>query len=75
MCLGAVIWSRVSEVVYSADTQDTQKITGWDEGPLPSNVNEELIKRGINVVPRILNEEGCNVLKLFINKFKTGEEY
>jgi hypothetical protein len=26
-------------------------------------------------VPRVLNEEGCNVLKLFINKFKTGEEY
>lgn len=39
MCLGNVIWSGLEEVVYSADTEDVQSITGFDEGPVPKNYN------------------------------------
>ena len=35
MCLGNVIWSGLTKVTYSADTNDVQEITGFDEGPVP----------------------------------------
>lgn len=65
MCLGGVIWSGIKEVVYSADTDDVQSIVGFDEGPVPKEYNQELLKRGVNVISKVLHKQGQEVLMLY----------
>ena len=55
MCLGNVCWSGVSEVLSSAEPEDVEKITGFDEGPTPSDYNMQLERRGIKIVPELLS--------------------
>ena len=68
MCLGNVCWSGIKEVVSSAEPEDVEKITGFDEGPTPPNYNEQLKLRGINLFPELLREQGKKVLQLYVNK-------
>jgi len=49
MCLGALLWSGVSAVEYAADCATVERITGFDEGPVPEDWREQLIARGIAV--------------------------
>lgn len=65
MCLGGVIWSGIKEVIYSADTIDVESLTGFDEGPVPKDYDHQLLKRGINVIPCLCQEQGRAVLKLY----------
>ena len=51
MCLGNVCWSGIKEVVSSAEPEDVERITGFDEGPTPPDYNDQLKLRGINLVP------------------------
>lgn len=67
MCLGNVCWSGIKEVFSSAEPEDVESITGFDEGPTPSDYNEQLKKRGIRIVTKNLREEGKNVLKLYVD--------
>ncbi len=67
MCLGNVCWSGIKEVVSSAEPEDVEKITGFDEGPTPTNYNEQLKIRGINLIPELLREQGKKVLQLYVN--------
>ncbi len=66
MCLGAVCWSGVRDVVYSATSRDVEKITGFDEGPLPENIDSALSSRGISVTGPFLAEEGIQVLQKYV---------
>ncbi len=68
MCLGNVCWSGIKEVVSSAEPEDVEEITGFDEGPTPANYNEQLKLRGINLIPQVLREQGKKVLQLYVNK-------
>ena len=65
MCLGAVCWSGVGEVVYGAKAEDTEKLTGFDEGPIHPHWKEELEKRGIKVTGPVLAQEANAVLKAY----------
>ena len=67
MCLGNVCWSGVSEVLSSAEPEDVEKITGFDEGPTPSDYNMQLERRGIKIVPEFLRSEGQAVLQLYVD--------
>ena len=67
MCLGNVCWSGIKEVVSSAEPEDVEEITGFDEGPTPANYNEQLKLRGINLIPQVLREQGKKVLQLYVN--------
>jgi len=73
MCLGAVLWSGVTSLVYSADAADVATILGFDEGPLPAGWKRELRKRGIKVEGGRLREEALAVLELY--KKKSGTIY
>ena len=68
MCLGNVCWSGIKEVVSSAEPEDVERITGFDEGPTPPNYNDQLKLRGINLVPELLREQGKKVLQLYIDQ-------
>ena len=67
MCLGNVCWSGIKEVLSSAEPEDVEKITGFDEGPAPQNYNQELERRGIKIKPELLRSEGQSVLQLYVD--------
>ena len=68
MCLGNVCWSGIKEVVSSAEPEDVERITGFDEGPTPSDYDDQLKLRGINLVPKLLREKGKKVLQLYVDQ-------
>ncbi|WP_210414773.1 nucleoside deaminase [Microlunatus elymi] len=49
MCLGALIWSGIGELEFAASGADVERITGFDEGPVPPDWREQLESRGIAV--------------------------
>lgn len=61
MCVGGILWSGISRVVYGVSTESVERITGFDEGFKP-NWQAEFSKRGIEVVGPMLHELGEAVL-------------
>ncbi len=61
MCLGAIPWSGVSQLVCSAGDEDARAI-GFDEGNKPSDWAEDLAGRGIEVVRGVALDAGREVL-------------
>ncbi len=66
MCLGAVVWSGVSHVVYSTTAADVIATVGFDEGPTPPDYTAQLVHRGIAVVPGVMRDEGLAVLRRYV---------
>lgn len=64
MCLGAIPWSGVSQVVYSACDEDARAI-GFDEGHKPPDVIAHLAARGIDVVRGVERAAGRAVLNRY----------
>jgi tRNA(Arg) A34 adenosine deaminase TadA len=62
MCLGAIAWSGVQQVVYGASTADAEKI-GFHEGHKPAQGTLCLREQGIEVIPEILRPEASAVLQ------------
>ena len=73
MCLGAVLWSGVTSLIYGAEAADVAAILGFDEGPLPADWPRELQKRGIKVEGGRLRGEAVAVLELY--KTRRGTVY
>jgi len=68
MCFGSILWSGVKELICGALVEDVEKIVGFDEGPLPENWKQELLKREITVTTGILKEEALKVLELYVQE-------
>ena len=66
MCLGAVVWSGVAEVVYSTTSGDVIATVGFDEGPTPADYSRQLAHRGISVVAGVMRDEGLAVLRRYV---------
>ncbi len=66
MCLGAVVWSGVGEVVYSTTSGDVIAAVGFDEGPTPPDYSHQLALRGISVVAGVMRDEGLEVLRRYV---------
>jgi tRNA(Arg) A34 adenosine deaminase TadA len=49
MCTGAIVWSGVSALDFSAAGADVERLTGFDEGPVSPDWREQLEARGIRV--------------------------
>ena len=65
MCCGSIPWSGVRSVVVSATGQQVEEITGFDEGPIHPQWQQELRKRGIEVIEDVLVAESNTVLREF----------
>ena len=65
MCFGAVIWSGVRSLVLAGSGAEVENITGFDEGPMFDNWQEELGKRGITVSDNLAPEKACEVFRLY----------
>lgn len=62
MCLGAVVWSGIRQMVCGARASDAEEI-GFDEGPKPLQWVSSLQKRGITIIQDIEREEARTVLR------------
>lgn len=65
MCMGAVIWSGVRSLVIAGSDDSVERITGFDEGPMPHDWQGELEKRGIRVMDNVLYDEAVAVFRAF----------
>ena len=65
MCYGATIWSGITSLVIAGAGSKVEDITGFDEGPLRDNWQEELEQRGISVTIGVLHEEALAGLRYF----------
>jgi tRNA(Arg) A34 adenosine deaminase TadA len=62
MCLGAITWSGVRQLVCGARGSDAED-TGFDEGEKPPRWAEGLERRGISVVRDVCREQASAVLR------------
>ncbi len=67
MCLGAILWSGISRVVYAARREDAEAI-GFDEGPVLPGSTEYLAARGITVEQGPLRDEAAAVLQRYAER-------
>jgi tRNA(Arg) A34 adenosine deaminase TadA len=64
MCLGAVLWSGIRHVAWSALRQDADDLD-FDEGPVFAASYDYLQARGISFSPGLLRDEGRAVLESY----------
>jgi tRNA(Arg) A34 adenosine deaminase TadA len=64
MCLGAIAWSGVSEVVTGATDADARRV-GFDEGAKPVDWQRTLTARGIRVRAEVLRDEASRIIELY----------
>ena len=65
MCFGSIPWSGVRSVVIGATGAQVEQLTGFDEGPIHPDWQQQLHARGIRVSEDVLAEEAAAVLKAF----------
>jgi tRNA(Arg) A34 adenosine deaminase TadA len=65
MCYGAALWSGIRSLVIAGSGPELETITGFDEGPIHPNWQEELIRRGIELVDGVLTEDAIAVFRDF----------
>ena len=65
MCLGAIPWSGISQLVCAASSQDARSI-GFDEGDINSDWQAALTKRGIQVQTNIRQEQARAVFTQYL---------
>lgn len=65
MCYGAVFWSGIRSLAIAGSGPELENITGFDEGPIHPNWQEQLAKRGVELIDNVLNEEAIAVYRDF----------
>lgn len=65
MCYGAVIWSGIRSLVIAGAGPELEEITGFDEGPIHPQWDQELAKRGIELTQDVLRPEAIQVYRDF----------
>jgi len=65
MCCGALPWSGVRSLVIGASGERIESLTGFDEGAVHPNWQQELESRGIEVIENVLSEEAEVVFQRF----------
>ncbi|HEX2908199.1 MAG TPA: nucleoside deaminase [Phototrophicaceae bacterium] len=65
MCFGATLWSGIRSLVIAGSGPELEQITGFDEGPIHPEWDQELAKRGVELVNNVLTEEALKVYRDF----------
>lgn len=68
MCFGSILWAGVDALIFGAIKSDVERLTGFDEGPLPRDWRSELRRRGIRVEGGLMRREACRVLRMYREK-------
>lgn len=72
MCLGALLWSGIGAVEFAATGADVERLTGFDEGPVPDDWRDQLERRGVTVTSGRLRDEAFAVLRDFRDRVDRG---
>jgi tRNA(Arg) A34 adenosine deaminase TadA len=64
MCLGATMWSGVSELICAAAKEDAEAV-GFDEGPVFPESYKHLEEAGTRVKKGVMRSEGAAVLQQY----------
>ena len=67
MCYGALIWSGIRSLVIAGSGPELESITGFDEGPIHPDWQDELTRRGIAVTDGVLTDDAIAVFEKFRN--------
>jgi tRNA(Arg) A34 adenosine deaminase TadA len=65
MCYGATLWSGVTRLVVAGDGPELEELTGFDEGPMRDDWQEQFERRGIEVRTGVLREEAIAVFRAY----------
>ncbi len=65
MCYGAVLWSGVRSLVLAGSGPEMEAVSGFDEGPIHPEWDQELEKRGVELVNNLLRDETMKVFHDF----------
>jgi len=65
MCFGASIWSGIRSLAIAGSGPELESITGFDEGPIHPQWDQELAKRGIELIDNVLTEQAVAVFRQF----------
>lgn len=65
MCFGATLWSGVRSLAIAGSGAELEAITGFDEGPIHPQWDEELAKRGVELINNVLTDEAIAVYRDF----------
>ncbi|GAA1058116.1 tRNA-specific adenosine deaminase [Agromyces luteolus] len=65
MCYGATMWSGVRRLVIAGDGDECERLTGFDEGPMPADWMDEFERRGIRVHSGVRRDEAIGVFRAF----------
>jgi tRNA(Arg) A34 adenosine deaminase TadA len=65
MCFGATLWSGIRSLAIAGSGPELEAITGFDEGPVHPNWDQELAKRSIELVNNVLTDEALQVYRDF----------
>jgi tRNA(Arg) A34 adenosine deaminase TadA len=65
MCYGAVLWSGVRRLVAAGAGPELEELTGFDEGPVRDDWDEQLRGRGIAVTVGVLREPAMAVFAAY----------
>ncbi len=66
MCYGATLWSGIRSLVIAGDGDILRSITGFDEGPMPNQWEQEFKTRGIEVRKNILKDQAIDIFHLYM---------
>lgn len=64
MCLGAVLWSGVTRLLFGAAREDAERVQ-FDEGPVFAESYAYLRARGVEIAGPVLREEARSVLERY----------
>ena len=65
MCFGATLWSGIRSLAIAGSGPELEAITGFDEGPIHPQWDEELAKRGVELINDVLTNEAIAVYRDF----------
>ncbi len=65
MCFGATLWSGIRSLVIAGSGPQLEQITGFDEGPVHPDWENELARRGIELTNNVMTEEALQVYRDF----------
>lgn len=73
MCLGAVVWSGVAAVDFALEAAEVERLTGFDEGPIPDDWARQLESRSVRVRGGVRRDDAIRQFEEFRASVERGE--
>jgi tRNA(Arg) A34 adenosine deaminase TadA len=72
-CYGAVLWSGVKKLIIAGAGPVVEELTGFDEGPLRDDWDDQLRDRGIEVVTDVGRDDALKVFRSYRRAVQLGD--